>query len=54
MLLLLLMGGGQQPGERAYASVSFTTEQGAETALSLVNPTEDSLTLTTDALPTEE
>lgn len=53
MLLLLLLGSGI-PSERAYASVSFTMEQGAETALSLVNPTDDSLALTTDALPTEE
>ena len=54
MLLLLLMGGGQQPGERAYASVSYSNVGESEASLSLAHLANASLTLTTEAQPSEE
>lgn len=55
MLLLLLLGaGGAAAGVRAYATIAYSTVNDGGVALSLVNPTSDSVSATTDALPTEE
>ncbi len=58
MLLLLFAGGGSQApitdGVRAYAVISYSNVNDTGSSLALVNPTSDSLTATTNALPTEE
>lgn len=57
MLLLLLLGAGNQApivdGVRAYATVSYAAVNPTESALSLVNSTTDSVTATTNAVPSE-
>lgn len=58
MLLLLLLGAGASvpvvAGVRAYANISYAIAGGADASFALVNPTSDSLSLTTNAYATEE